>query len=471
MSFECNTFTLIPEDKKEEESELKKSTGENYVYLRFEDNYSKKDAQPTFRKKSSLYLYKLINSDVVPYTGQIIRIGYRDNYDSYNSRLRVEGVFQADISDLFFLKPNLEIKEVFWSSCENDSILEKYQDKFKAKIDFNTSIVSYDLVDDPNQHFTKMNDLVIYFKRLERELDESFEDIEEVALTQSSIDPTAVYSLTGGGKEIFTMTIDKSGLPTADYPISAITSITTGSISIAEDMTSVPKIINKKEKKNMNIFKDLTFGKVENNSIKVSFKGLAFKNYSNDYIVYDTDGNATNVNDMVFDIPLYCFPTALSKVKKNDIIFMKGGSTVGIVREVKDKSLVVIKPATQEIVEIVSDKSIFGFDYVSKVMNPLEAMGGTANENNPFGNMLPLMMLSEKDSDGDNNMKMMLMMSMMGSGNAGMNPMLPFLLMSDGKKGNDMMMLMMMGGMGNPFGVTNTSATEVEGNQKEIIEE
>lgn len=71
---------------------------------------------------------------------------------------------------------------------------------------------------------------------------------------------------------------------------------------------------------------------------------------------------------------------------------------------------------------ILPQKNIFGFDFVSKIVNLCEGMFGSASENfgasatSPFGSMLPLMMMS-----GNNgvDMKTLLMMNMFSNGSIG----------------------------------------------------
>ena len=200
---------------------------------------------------------------------------------------------------------------------------------------------------------------------------------------------------------------------------------------------------DKKESKKMNFMKNFEFGEIKDEAIAVSLSGLAFRNADKDYIVYKSDGSAVNVSDMIFNVPLWKLPTSLAQIKKDDAIVLSNAwGGYGIVQEVKSHSIVVIKVSTQEIAEIVTAKSIFGFDYVTKVVNPLENMSASATETNPFGNLLPLMMMSDdKKSDSS----ILMAMTMMNGVDTNMNTMLPFLMMSkDGGSSKDFLMAMMM---------------------------
>ena len=71
---------------------------------------------------------------------------------------------------------------------------------------------------------------------------------------------------------------------------------------------------------------------------------------------------------------------------------------------------------------ILPSKNAFGFNYVTKIVNFAENMFGgfsTPNSDNPFGNMLPLMMMSQSDSGNDNDVfKMMMLSQMMSASNS-----------------------------------------------------
>lgn len=237
------------------------------------------------------------------------------------------------------------------------------------------------------------------------------------------------------------------------------------------DVNSEPKIVFKngtsieviKEEKSMNMKKlmgDFMFGKVDTNTIKYSFNGIAFKAEDGvTYNVYNEDGSLTNVSDMVMDIPIFAMPVSKAQLAVGDVILHPADRTPLVVKENAKTTIIAVEPKTNEIKTFAPKKSIFGFDFYTKIMTPMDMFGGTnANAENPFGNILPFLMLS----DGNTDMSSMLMFSMMNGANGGtmdMNAMLPFLMLSD-KSGGDNKDFLMAMLMAKGFGVQKDSGSK-----------
>lgn len=205
------------------------------------------------------------------------------------------------------------------------------------------------------------------------------------------------------------------------------------------------KIINERgtNMKTNNLFngamKNMKFGKIETDEIKYSFKGIAYKTNDDSYVCYDvTTEELIDVNQMVFDMPIMVMPLAKKDLKVGDII--QHNNQFVIVKEIKDKSIDAIKPNVQEIIQIIPSKSIFGFDFYSKVVNVFENISTDANQDNPFGNMLPMLMMSSKEDSDMSSMLPMLMMN--NNSNLDMNSMLPLMMMGGDNK--DMMSTLVM---------------------------
>lgn len=180
----------------------------------------------------------------------------------------------------------------------------------------------------------------------------------------------------------------------------------------------------KEENKMNNIFKDMnfTFGKFEGDEIAYSYNGIAFKNANGSYSTYNIETNTmTNVSDMIIKLPKYVLPVAKAALKSGDVIIFKG--KIYVVKENKEDSINAVDPVAGVSADLIPEKSLFGFDYYSRVLNVMDSF--SANAENPFGNMLPFMLM---DKDSDNSM---LMMMMFAQGGKDMNAMLPFLMMKD----------------------------------------
>lgn len=200
------------------------------------------------------------------------------------------------------------------------------------------------------------------------------------------------------------------------------------------------------EKKTMNLFSNmnLDFGKVTDKNIAYSIKGIAvsdgktFKSYC--------DNNITDVSGFVIDgIPLFKMPVATASIEVGDVV-VHNGKYVHVKGMYEDGTLRAIDIALAQEIVIVPVKNMFNFNFYTKVVNPLGNLVGTPDSSNPFGNILPLMMLNK--DDGDNSMLLMAMM--MGQNGAtatgGMNPMMMMALMGDKSDSKDMLMAMAMSG-------------------------
>lgn len=221
------------------------------------------------------------------------------------------------------------------------------------------------------------------------------------------------------------------------------------------------EVDDKKEKetakgeKNMfdKMMKNFEFGVATD--VMMSMYGPAFATKDGTYIAFDSGKKEyVDVCDFVFDMdnmPMaYKMPVATKDVKVNDYIRHKD-SWVRVVEKKAKGQLVVEKIAEKEIVTIIPTKNMFGFDFYTKLICFGETMfKGSANENMPFGNILPFMMLSQSDFDGD--MTPMMMMMAMGNGSFDFSKpegMMMMMAMMGGEKSNMMMPMMMMNMMNN----------------------
>lgn len=212
-----------------------------------------------------------------------------------------------------------------------------------------------------------------------------------------------------------------------------------------------------KEEKNMNInsmFKNMNFefGKVTGNTIAYSIKGMAVgTDVGTSKESYKTfDGEITDVTGLVIkDLPLYKMPVAIKDINEGDIVIHQNKAVIVEVKN-DDGTLLVVDVANATELNIFPVKNIFGFNFYTKIVNPFEGMMGGADPDNPFGNILPLLMFSE---NGDkNDMMMMFMMMQGGIGTNSMNNILPLLVMGDSKgdmKDIAMMMMLMNNGFTN----------------------
>ena len=214
------------------------------------------------------------------------------------------------------------------------------------------------------------------------------------------------------------------------------------------------------EEKNMsknmfgNMFRNMKFGLFNSQSVKYSFNGIAFKTSDGDYVTYNDDFTFTNVADMIIDMPIFAMPVSREQISVGDVI--RHNDTWVIVNEVSDTEIKVAKPWTKEIVTVIPETSIFGFSFYTKIMNPFEGLGKEANADNPFGNILPFLMMQ---NDGSDSMNPMMMAMIFCGGKIDMsNLMMMYMMMSQNKEIDPMMMMLMMGN--NPFAPKQEKITE-----------
>lgn len=175
------------------------------------------------------------------------------------------------------------------------------------------------------------------------------------------------------------LTSENEGMIIVDNSKDMITIDNSENLNFFADANS--QSIKNEEKDNMfyKKFKNLKFGKLSNGTIKYSSNGIAFQSSDGSYVTFNDDLTFTNVSDMVMDIPVYVMPVAFNQIEIGDIIIQNEQPV--IIREIKSNEIEVIKPFSREIVSIVPEKSIFGFDYYSKVLNVFEGLGSAAATN------------------------------------------------------------------------------------------
>ena len=203
---------------------------------------------------------------------------------------------------------------------------------------------------------------------------------------------------------------------------------------------------NKKEKKDMNFFKNFEFGPVKNDTVRLSPYGLAVKNLDGSWVSYD--GASDSIIDVdVFNFEgknlIYKIPVAPHTVRAGDMIIHQGKGMY-VVADVceGDTCISVIDPRAGESKEILFTKSPFNFTFVTKLVSLLDMSGIEANPDNPFGNLLPLAMMGDKDCDAATMMAMMMMMNSESCNFDMSNPMMMYALMSGDNK--DMLLPMML---------------------------
>ena len=189
------------------------------------------------------------------------------------------------------------------------------------------------------------------------------------------------------------------------------------------------------------------FGPVTSSRIRMSMYGYAIPNEMGKYVSYDVK------NDCMMDVQIlnfncdnlfYRVPKALSKIDEGDVVFHNGVPV--FVEDVNDNRLKVIDPkdGTEKI--IMPARSPFGFDYVTTLVSLVDGFCDDCDpdEDNPFGNMLPFLLMGNGDMKNT-----FLSLMLMGDGKMDFNnPLMLLALSGDGKMdmSNPLMIMAMMKG-------------------------
>ena len=252
---------------------------------------------------------------------------------------------------------------------------------------------------------------------------------------------------------------------------------TTGTISISSDgityngidLTSkinefqkeIDKLKTKESEENKmfnfeNFKNKFQFG--EYKEAKMSPYGIAFKTLEGYYAVNTKTMELIDATGLVFDFEcVYAMPVAANAVKNGDFILHNRMPV--LVRKINpDGSLECWNIKVHEVVTTLPVKSPFGFNFYTKLVSLVDNMGMTPTDENPFGNIWPLLLMDDKKDNKDMLMLMMLMNQQGGQ----FNPMMMYMMMDESKSDFLPMMLMMNGGFNFGMAPTNCKCNHSE---------
>lgn len=236
-----------------------------------------------------------------------------------------------------------------------------------------------------------------------------------------------------------------------------------GTLSNSKDTlsNSITANLNQKENENKkgsydmnnfsnlnNIFPNADFGPVNSDMVRLSPHGIAI-NANGKWQAYDTESdNIIDVTPMNFNCAnvIYKMPVGINQIKVGDIILHAGKPmfVLKVMNEDEERKmrLTAIDIINAEEKTICPIKSVFGFNFYTKLVCLIDMVGGfQANEQNPFGNFLPWLLMSDLDQKSNDILPLLLMsgqkldmsnplviMALYGSDH---NNLLPFMLMTN----------------------------------------
>lgn len=151
--------------------------------------------------------------------------------------------------------------------------------------------------------------------------------------------------------------------------------------------------------------------------------GLAIRNSKGEYFTYNPTSKQTiDVTGFTFTFQnmVYRMPVAASAVKEGDMIIHKHHPM--FVSSISEGNIEVIDILESEVKTVIPISNPFGFNFITKIM-PIVNFGNTApSPDQPFGNLMPMMMASmvfgDNEGNNGNDMgKMFMLSAMMGNSN------------------------------------------------------
>ena len=194
--------------------------------------------------------------------------------------------------------------------------------------------------------------------------------------------------------------------------------------------------IKKEENKKMTN-NEFNFGPYNNQNIRLSPYGIAIKNKTGKWVSYDK--NTERIIDVnIFNIEIdptkifYKLPKALKDIEPGNLIIHN--NTLMFVESVMSNRIAAIDPVEGIEKTILPAISPFHFDYIPVIISLTDYMP-EATEENPFGNLLPFMMM------GNNTNSLIPILLTSGGDFSNIDPML--LLAASGDNSFLMLQLMM----------------------------
>lgn len=213
---------------------------------------------------------------------------------------------------------------------------------------------------------------------------------------------------------------------------------------------TVDNIMKEKEDKKMDTNKmfNFEFGPVSSECYRLSPYGIAVNTSKNGWVSYNVKTQEIfNVNVINFDASkvIYKMPVALNAIAAGDIL-MHCGKPV-FVREVHLNRGIVsaVDFTTSTLVDILPVKSPFGFNFFTKICSLIDfTNAASANADNPFGNLLPFMLMGD-NQNGDFDPTLAFFMMNNGNMDFKNNPMAWYFLMNQsGDKNNNILPFLFM---------------------------
>ena len=220
---------------------------------------------------------------------------------------------------------------------------------------------------------------------------------------------------------------------------------------LEKDVSKLKKTVNtektQKGKEDKMTGLNFDFGPCTGDNIRMSMYGLAVKNASGTWVSYNKDSRQIiDVDILNFDGSRFMFkmPVAIKDIQIGDIVVHN--RVPMFITEIDDcGKLFAVDVRAGEEKCIIPTRNMFGFDFVTKIVSLFDAIGGAPSPDQPFGNMLPLL-IAGSDNASNIDPLMIIMMTQGGQGVDASNPWMLYALMKDNENMNSLLPLLLLGG-------------------------
>lgn len=256
--------------------------------------------------------------------------------------------------------------------------------------------------------------------------------------------------------------------------VNSLDTNTWGTVAIQSDTEELRNRVRKlendmltkadKEKENETMIKGVNFDFGPCGSgVRLSMYGMAIQNSAGEWVSYNSaTGEIINVD--ILNIAdggkyLYKMPVPISDVKVGDIV-VHNRVPMFVTDILGNGTFAVTDVRAGESKTIIPVRNMFGFNFMTKVISLFGNMMGTPSADQPFGNMLPFLMMGEGKSMDNDAMLMFMLMQNQSNSNMFNNPMMMYFLMKDNKDFDPMMLMMMSMGTNQVPVITPTTSNE-----------
>ena len=362
-------------------------------------------------------------------------------YDTWRKLKKIQGKIQIEYSSPFVRILSIagtdtygeDVENILYSSKVYDWGFGRFFDDYFVKEKKRMSKISTctaDSLSDATLASVKCNTDAItgVYADLATKADYSYSDhtTTNIGITY----PDYGYGLSGGWVGINDTKADKAELDRLEEKVN----------KVLNDLTNKNKC--DKENDTMKGF-NFDFGPC-GNTVRLSMYGMAIQNVAGEWVSYNPDSREI-INVDVFNMAdggkyMYKMPVAIADVAVGDIV-IHNRVPMFVTAINENGTFEVTDVRAGETKNIIPTRNMFSFNFMTKVVSLFGAFTNAPTADQPFGNMLPFLML------GDNKeIDPMLMFMMMNQGGTNVmgNPMMMYFMMKDNKDFDPMMLMLMM---------------------------